>query len=340
MGFLIRNVQPKDYRDLRELSGELNTVNLPSRPHELKKMIARSQASFSGKNIKKKDRAQFLFVVEDLAKGKVVGTSKVYARHGTPQRPHLYFEVREEPVHSPTLGVRFSRKYYRLKKDPRGYSEIGGLVLHPKYRGHGEKLGKQLSLIRFVYMRAHPTWFLRRVIAELLPPFRKGGISSLYEFYGHSLTRLPYRQADLLSFKNKKFILRLFPHADLYHDILPQEVQEDIGQTGPGSEVARKLLCRIGFRDARQVDPLDGGPYYWAPLGEVSVYRQTQGHSYGGEKEMKRGRKYLALVEQNGGIRAGIVTGRVVQGKVFLTPEDHEFLIPGNGATVYTYPWR
>ncbi|MDX1386771.1 MAG: arginine N-succinyltransferase [bacterium] len=339
MAFLLRSVRKSDYPDLKALGRELNTVNLPSDPKALKKIIQRSVDSFRGKYKKHRDKAQFLFVVEDTRKQRVVGTSKIFARHGTPQRPHVYFEVHREKVASKTLGVNFSRKFYRLKTDTRGYTEIGGLVLDKRHRGHEEKLGKQLSLIRFMYMRGHPIWFKRRVIAELLPPLHEGRPSTLYAFYGFNLTRMPYRQADLLSFKNKEFILKLFPRSDLYFDILPPEVQRDIERTGPGSEVARRLLTKIGFRYAEQIDPFDGGPYYTALMPQIKVYQKTRPLKYVGETNNSAKRPYLILKEEVGEVLGTVTPLKMSRRGMLLPPEVGELLQATRGDKFFIYPW-
>ena len=340
MAFLLRNVRKEDFADLRRLGKELNTVNLPSSPRELRGMIGRSLASFDGEFVRRPDRAQFLFVLEDLLQNRVVGTSKIYARHGTPTRPHVYFQVLREKVRSKTLGVDFLRTFYRLKQDQKGYTEIGGLVLEKEYRRHPEQLGRQLSFIRFLFMKSHPAWFRHRVIAELLPPLHPGTPSSLYQFYGFPLTRLPYHKADRLSFHNKEFILKLFPKADLYHDILPPQVQEDIGKTGPGSEAARSLLMRIGFKFAHQVDPFDGGPYYAARRTGISIYRQTRACTYGGMAEGGRVSHHFILWEDKEGFFSILRRGRVQKNKFYLLEGTPVKSTPQIGGKVWVYPWK
>src|SRR5690606_41403419 len=55
-----------------------------------------------------------------------------------------------------------------------GPTELGGLVLRPELRKHPEKLGRLLSLARFVFIARHRGWFRDRLLAELLPPLVKG----------------------------------------------------------------------------------------------------------------------------------------------------------------------
>ncbi len=338
--FLLRSARLEDYSDILRLSRELNSVNLPNHPKDLRNILHKSVKSFSGDFKKASPHAQFLFVLEDTTTSRVIGTSKIFARHGTPQRPHLYFQVGQEKVYSKTLKVNFLRKYFRLKADPRGYTEIGGLVVDPKYRGHPEKLGKQLSLIRFVFMKAHPSWFKRRVIAELLPPLHGGSHSTLYDFYGARLTRLSYKKADRLSYRNKEFILKLFPRTDLYFDILPPEVQEDVEKVGEGSQAALHLLSKIGFKYANQIDPLDGGPYYTAIRESISVYRQTLPRIFVGTEEINPSKSFLVLSEGKGELRATVSGVRLERKGVLLPPSTQSVLKLRAGQRVFIYPWK
>lgn len=334
--FLIRDATLTDYDDLRRLSLEHGTINLPETAQDLKKMLKRSTQSFAGLVDPKGGHAQYVFVMEDTRTGHVIGTSKIFARHGTPKKPHVYFQVMHKNVSSKTLKVEFRRKFYRFCADPRGTTEVGGLVLSSKYQHHKEGFGKQLSYIRFIFMKAHQNWFLKKIIAELLPPLHEGQ-SSLWNFYGQKLTKLPYRKADLLSFKDKEFILKLFPHADLYHDILPKQVQDDMERTGPGSTAAKYLLSQIGFYYANQVDPFDGGPHYIAKRHDIAVYRQTRILEYGGTKRIKATRRRLVMVQAPGHVRAMATASQIQKGQIFLPKEVAENLQVHLGQKVWTY---
>lgn len=337
--FLIRSVKTSDYSALLALSRELDTVNLPTHPPDIRKMIQRSRQSFAGKWGHDKRHAQFLWVMEDTETGSVIGTSKIFAQHGSPQKPHVYFQVKHQKMSSRSLNVDFTRTMYRLKCDTRGITEIGGLVLDPAYRKRPGHLGKQMSYIRFMFMKAHPGYFKQRVIAELLPPLHDGQ-STLWNFYGYPLTRLPYRKADRMSYKTKEFILRLFPQADLYHDILPPKVQRDMGQTGAGSTAARHMLQKIGFRYAEQVDPFDGGPYYVARRSEIRVYRETKRFRYGGVASGRRMKSALVMIEEGPEIRA-LLTPCAHQGAFLYLPQaSAEILDIIEKQPVYRYNWK
>ena len=176
--FLLRDARMEDIEDICELGVLLNTLNLPAKKSELEKVIAASEASFSLEKNLSTERS-FLFVLENSQK-KVVGTSQIFAKHGTLESPHIYFEVKTDERYSKTLNKYFRHKTLRLCMNFDGPSEVGSLVLHPNHRGSSEKLGRNLSYVRFLFMAMRPELFSSRVLAELLPPLGPGFESALW----------------------------------------------------------------------------------------------------------------------------------------------------------------
>ena len=83
----------------------------------------------------------------------------------------------------------------------------------------------------------------------------------------------------MLSRTNKEFIRSLFPGGDIYINLLPPAAQEVIGQIGPDSQGAARLLSSIGFRYFMRIDPFDGGPHYEANFEDISVIKSAhEGH--------------------------------------------------------------
>ena len=103
-----------------------------------------------------------------------------------------------------------------------------------------------LSLARVVFISTHRGWFRDRLLAELLPPLVQvpGGTtrSPLWDALGHKFTGLTYHEADRLSRFNKEFIWRLFPTMPIHACLLPEGVQDIIGQVGPNTVGAKRLL--------------------------------------------------------------------------------------------------
>lgn len=293
-GFLIRSVRMDDLEELLRLSNLVYFINLPENREILKEKIQLSLDSFSGA-IEDKFRREYIFVMENLENHSLIGTSMVIARHGNPESPHMYLELKQLQKYSETIHAGFIHKVLRLKFDPDGPTEIGGLVVDPNYRGHKEKLGRQLSFARFMFIKMKRRWFKDRILSELMPPLTESGESILWEALGRRFTNLSYQDADLLSRKNKEFITSLFPKGDIYTVLLPGEVRDAIGKVGPGTEPVKHMLEKIGFQWKEHIDPFDGGPHYWADTDKISLVRDTKKQSISREP-LKRKSKQEALI--------------------------------------------
>jgi arginine N-succinyltransferase len=269
--FLLRDVSPADLADLQRAAVHLDSVNLPDDRELLASIVERSCQSFSGE-LPVSERC-FMFVVEDLERGRVVGTSMVFAQHGSRRAPHIYFDVIEEERYSETLDKHFSHRLLRIGYNYKGLTEIGGLVLVPEYRRHPEHLGRLLSYVRFLYIALHRPLFRDEVLSELMPPLEPDGTSLLWESLGRKFTGLTYQEADRLSQQNKEFIRALFPQDPLYATLLPANVQELIGQVGPETKGVERMLRDVGFSYADRIDPFDGGPHFHARTDEITLLR-------------------------------------------------------------------
>ena len=80
-------------------------------------------------------------------------------------------------------------------------------------RSRPERIGKQLSWVRFSYIGRHLKRFQNRVIAEMLPPTIGDQGNIFWDHYGKRVTGLSFREADRLSAHDKEFIPALFPDA-------------------------------------------------------------------------------------------------------------------------------
>ena len=75
----------------------------------------------------------FVFVAADADTGEVVGTSMVFAQHGSRRAPHVFFEVLEEERYSETLDRHFVHRVLRIGYNYKGLTEIGGLVVRRSF---------------------------------------------------------------------------------------------------------------------------------------------------------------------------------------------------------------
>lgn len=272
--FLAREAEARDLEDLFRLAGMANFINLPHDRALLSKQISKSVASFRGKIDPR--TAEYMFVLEDRAQGKVIGSSMMIAQHGTPDEPHTFFQVVPKKKESKSLHIGFLHQVLRMGFDFDGPTEIGGLVLNPEYRGHPEKLGKLLSFVRFVYMAARRPYFRDEVLCELMPPFNERGESPIWEELGRKFTNLRYDEADRLSRRSKEFITSLFPEGDIYTCMLSGEARGAIGQVNTDTLPVKKMLESIGFKYRNMIDPFDGGPHYWAKTSAIDPVKRTK----------------------------------------------------------------
>lgn len=277
--YIIRNARLKDLKQIRLLAKHLNTLNLPDDPKALEAVLKRSEASFHGA-IKNPSKREFLFVLEDTKRKKVMGTSMIIAQHGTREAPHIYFSVMRQEHYSDTLDKWFVHKVLSLGYNFDGPTEVGGLILLPKLRGHPDRLGLQLSFVRFLFIAMHRDFFRDRVLAELLPPLEKGGKSLLWEALGKRFTGLTYTQADMFSRNNKEFVQNLFPRSLIYTTLFDPKAQAVIGVVGEKTRGVQRMLERIGFEYAHRIDPFDGGPHYEAATDDVDPIRDARKLTY------------------------------------------------------------
>lgn len=271
--FILRSVQPKDLSDLFKLSNIMTFINLPPDEELISSKIDSSMRSFKNPS-PDLSKNYYIFVLEDFETNEILGVSMIHAQHGTENEPHFYLTVGQEAKFSQTINTGFVHGTLKLGLDTNGPTEIGGLILNPEYRGHKDKLGKQLSFGRFLYMATCPERFKSMIHSELMPPLDRVGNSPLWEAVGRRFFNMNYHEADVLSRSNKEFILSLFPSENIYQTLLPMDARESIGKVGKETEPVKKMLESIGFKYTFEVDPFDGGPHYRCPLKDIKPIKE------------------------------------------------------------------
>ncbi|MDH4467742.1 MAG: arginine N-succinyltransferase [Bacteriovoracaceae bacterium] len=272
--FLLRSVKKTDVSDIFELSQLANFINLPPHMETINHMVETSLRSFERPSKHLADNI-YMFAIEDSGKRKVVAVSLIHAQHGTEEEPHFYLSVGHERKFSNTLNTGFVHGTLRLGVDTNGPTEIGALILHPDYRGHVQKLGKQISYLRFLFIALHKERFRDMIHAELMPPFDQDGNSPLWEAIGRKFLNMGYLEADLLSRKSKEFITSLFPTENIYQTLLPAEARWAVGQVGKDTLPVKKMLEDIGFKYTQEVDPFDGGPHFRCAIKDIKLIQES-----------------------------------------------------------------
>lgn len=336
MSFIIRPVRHEDLYQLVDLARQFNLLNLPGDKKVLSQKIERSLASFTG--TLPKSQSEYLFVLEDSEEQLVVGSSLIMAKHGTEEIPHNYFKVLKVNHYSEDLGIGFIHQVLRFQTDENGPTEIGGLLVDKLYRRRPEKLGKQMSLSRFLYMGMYPERFERRVLCELTPPLTDEGRSEFWESLGRRFTGLPYQEADLLSQTHKEFISSLFPTQDIYLCLLDAKARSVVGRVGEQTKPAQHLLENIGFEYLDEVDPFDGGPHYGAETSEIAPIAQGQVCSVAEAKEAQFKEIGLVAVYRDE-FRCALGSFELRDGQIVVAPKLRQMLELEPGEKVYISPF-
>ncbi|MBX3359519.1 MAG: arginine N-succinyltransferase [Phycisphaeraceae bacterium] len=218
----------------------------------------------------------FMFVLEDTESGGILGTSQIISRMGGPGAPNVFFQLERREFFSRTLQQGGTHVVAKLVLDETGPTEIGGLILQPSYRGHKMKLGRFLSLARFHFIGLHRGMFSDRVLAEMMAPITPDGRSTLWEYLGRRFINLTYDEADRFCQYSKEFMTSLLPREEIYLTLLPPEARSVVGEVGPETLPARRMLERLGFTCKDRIDPFDGGPNLDVATDDIPLVRDTR----------------------------------------------------------------
>ncbi len=270
---VVRPVKMTDLKALHELA-HLTGYGLTTLSRDvdlLRKRIQESEGACKGEGDKPRGES-YLFVLEDLKAGRVVGTSGIASKVGGFE-PFYSYRVETVVHESKELGIRKEIKTLHLVAEHNGPCEIGSLFLHPEYRVGGN--GRLLSLSRFLYMAQNPGRFDPMVIAEMRGVIDDKGRSAFWDAVGKHFFELDFSKADALSLVNKKFIADLMPRHPIYVPILPQEAQAVIGEVHTQTRPAIELLKSEGFKWSGMVDIFEAGPVMVAKLEDIRSVKES-----------------------------------------------------------------
>lgn len=293
--FLIRPARASDLSTLLKLAKMVHFINLPADKDAIADRIAWSRLCFRGRE--QEDGARhaggvgrgaggrspsFMFVLEDMSTGNPVGTSAIISEMGSPGNPNVAMQLRRREFFSEDLQQGVTHVTAQVVLDEDGPTELGGLIIGPSFRGHKDRLGLQLSLIRFHYIGLHRDRFKDRLLAEMMAPITPDGRNEVWEAFGRKFINLSYSEADRFCAQSREFMTSLLPRDEIYIGLLPAEARASFGKVGVDTVPALRMLERLGFEYRDRVDPFDGGPHMHAETETVSPVRDTRRVSFGG----------------------------------------------------------
>ena len=260
---IVRPIREDDLSDLYELSLKTGAglTTLPSDKEVLKDKIEASLKAF-GSEPSTSEKREYLLVMEDTSKGKVVGTSGISTGVGL-DKPFYTYRILHITQESRELDKRVDTQLLQMANDYVGASEVMTLFLDPEYRsGHN---GKLLSKARYMLIAAHQDRFAEKIISEIRGWVDKNNHSPFWRAIGKPFFQMEFEEADNVSGAgNSQFISDLMPRFPIYTTLLPQEAQDVIGKPHDMARGAIKLLELEGFRKVGSVDIFDGGPTFMA----------------------------------------------------------------------------
>ncbi|MFP8965346.1 arginine N-succinyltransferase [Pokkaliibacter sp. CJK22405] len=272
---VIRPIRSEDFPALYDIAEESGAgfTSLPLNEDILKAKIKKSQDSFA-KSLKEPGEENYLFVLEDLTTGEIVGTTAIVSSVGL-SAPFYHYH-RSTVVHaSQELGVHNKMEVLILCNHYTGCTEVCTLFLREPYRKGMN--GRLLSKSRFLFLADYPERFSNKVIAEMRGFTDDSGQSPFWGWLGENFFKIDFARADyLVGMGNKVFIAELMPKYPLYVNLLSPEARNAISQVHTKTRPALRLLEKEGFKHLGYIDIFDGGPTVEAELGQLNSIRNSR----------------------------------------------------------------
>ncbi|MFS1701564.1 arginine N-succinyltransferase [Aestuariibacter sp. GS-14] len=273
--YIIRPIQQSDYPALYAIAVEsgIGFTSLPVNESLLQRKIDRSTSSF-GKDVSEPHSESYLFVMEDVTTGEVVGTAGIEAAVGTDDA-FYHYHVGKVVHASRELNIHNTVEILTFCNDYTGVSEICTLFLRESARKGLN--GRFLSKVRFLFMQEHRERFADTVIAEMRGVSDENGRSPFWEWLEAHFFSMDFPTADYLTgIGNKVFIAELMPKYPIYVNLLSQDAQNVIGKVHKKTEPALRLLQEEGFIGRGYVDIFDGGPTVEANLSHIRTAQRSR----------------------------------------------------------------
>lgn len=271
--FIIRPIEPKDLDGLMELLEESGhgLTTLPRDPEVLKKRIRISERSFLHRE-ETPSGEDYLFVMEELFTGKIVGVCAIVSKIGG-FLPYYFYRLEKTHHESKKMHVKNEVTSLHFHYVHNGPAEICSLYLHPKFRN--SQNGRFLSLSRFLFIAENRKYFEEEVIAEMRGMVNDSGHSPFWDAVGAHFFKIDFTTADALYLKDKRFIEELLPKHPIVANLLPEDAQFVIGKVHPNTEPAKRILEQEGFKFSGLVGIFEPGPVIKAEVDNIRSIKES-----------------------------------------------------------------
>lgn len=279
----------------------------------------------------------YLFVMEDVAQGRLVGVCAIKGAVGLDE-PFYNYRIGTLVHSSKELNVFSRMDTLYLSNDLIGCAELCSLFLLPDYR-HGTN-GKLLSKSRLMFIAQFPHLFSEKLIAEMRGYQNADGRSPFWDSLGSHFFKMDFDRADdLTSLGQKSFIAELMPRHPLYVAYLPQEAQDVIGRVHADTVPARRLLEQEGMYFEGYVDIFDAGPVLQARVSELRALRESELAIVDASAEtVPELPPTLAATTHMHDFRVIAAHAHPMHGRLALAPPQQDLLGSPTGTAVRTLP--
>lgn len=274
---IIRPIKPQDQSFLEQFAFATG-IGLTSMPKDkalLHHKIMQSQDAFSDQvyGVGKPPHYLYIFVLEDLETGSLLGSCSIRAKTGGSSP--LYFYRRETWIVNPDFAEK-SQEVPLLSpvSYTSGPTELLGLYMTPVARKAG--LGKLLSFSRLLFLANMPHRFDRKVKAEIRGFIDDQLNCPFWNGIGRNFCDLPITKILEMASHSKNFAAEILPKHPIYIPLLPKPVQDVIGAAHPHALPAVNMLMAQGFKPAKEIDIFDGGPILECPLTEIKTIKESR----------------------------------------------------------------
>ena len=235
---------------------------LPKTRAKIAASVERSIASFASQ-VDIPSEESYLFVLENQARGEIVGTAAMFASAGS---NGTYFSFRNDVIQQVSRDLNISHSVHALTlcSELTAYSQLSAFYVRDRDSAGPEAsvAAALLSRARLLFAVLAPHRFGERFFVPLAGVTDAHGSSPFWEALGRKFFKMDFLDAERIigGARNRTLIVELMPHYPVYVPLLPGAAQAAMGQIHPDGELAFTLLTQEGFEADDYIDIFDGGP--------------------------------------------------------------------------------
>lgn len=331
---ILRPARMGDLPEVQRLAADspIGVTSLPDDRERLAEKIRASEASFAAE-VGYNGEESYFFVLEDLARGQLVGCSGMVATAGFSEP---FYSFRNETFVHASRELKIHNKIHVLSlcHDLTGNSLLTSFYMQPELVG--TSWAELNSRGRLLFVASHPERFAESMVVEVVGYSDEHGDSPFWDAIGRNFLDINYAEAERLGgLKSRTMLAELMPSYPIYVPLLPDSAQEAMGQVHPRAQISFDILMREGFESDHYIDIFDGGPTVHARTSGIRSIAQSRLAPVRLGAPASAGRAYLVANNQTQDFRALIAELDWEPGQpLTLTPAVAEALGVGEGGSV------